>query len=342
MTPILLTVGGSCAYGMNTPESDLDIKGIFLSEEKELLGYLGGPSQFDAVEHIEPLKCHFNERVTKLAENGCEGVLYELRKFMSLASVGNPNILEILFCDEEDVILNSRWGKLLRENRKLFLSQVVRYSYAGYAVSQLKRIQSHRSHILNPMEEKPNRKSFGLTEDRVLPTHRRGEIEALIKKETDRGFTRDQAILFIKENQWVIELEDQNFFANLNAEYAYSKAMEKWVRYCDWLKNRNPERAALEAKMGFDGKHAAHLMRLLRTGKELMETGELLVRRPDAEELLSIRNGAWSYDKLIEEATTLKDELDGNKISSVLPVRTNREALNDLCVEIYQSYYGTI
>ena len=327
---------------MNTVDSDLDIKGIFLSKREDFFGYLGGPTQFDAVEHIQPLTMYFNERIAKLAGNGCEGTIYELRKFMTLASVGNPNVLEILFCDEEDVFFNTWCGEMLRENRKLFLSQVVRYSYAGYAMSQLKRIESHRNHILNPMDEKPNRKSFGLTEDRAIPTHRRGEIEALITKETDRGFTRDQAITFIRENQWATELEDRNFVANLNAEYAYSKAMDKWIRYCDWMKNRNPERAAIEAKIGYDTKHGSHLMRLLRTGKELMQTGELLVRRPDAEELLAIRNGTWSYDKLIEEATALKDELDGNKIPSVLPVRTDREALNNLCVGIYQSYYRNI
>lgn len=49
---ILLTVGGSCAYGMNTPESDLDIKGILLSKREDLLGYLGGPSQLDAIEQL--------------------------------------------------------------------------------------------------------------------------------------------------------------------------------------------------------------------------------------------------------------------------------------------------
>jgi len=34
---ILLTTGGSVAYGTNTPESDLDIKGIALNLRKELL-----------------------------------------------------------------------------------------------------------------------------------------------------------------------------------------------------------------------------------------------------------------------------------------------------------------
>ena len=34
---ILLTTGGSVTYGTNTPESDLDIKGIALNLRKELL-----------------------------------------------------------------------------------------------------------------------------------------------------------------------------------------------------------------------------------------------------------------------------------------------------------------
>lgn len=49
-------------------------------------------------------------------------------------------------------------------------------------------------------------------------------------------------------------------------------------------------------------KHAMHLVRLLRMGAEALETGVLNVKRPDAAELLEIRNGAWSYDELVEYA----------------------------------------
>lgn len=55
-------------------------------------------------------------------------------------------------------------------------------------------------------------------------------------------------------------------------------------------------------KNGFHGncKHAMHVVRLLRTAEEALTTGQVQVRRPDAEELLAIRNGAWSYEEMMQ------------------------------------------
>ncbi len=41
-------------------------------------------------------------------------------------------------------------------------------------------------------------------------------------------------------------------------------------------------------------------------GKEALEEGVLKVKRPDAEELLAIRAGAWTY----EECVTYAEEMD--------------------------------
>lgn len=49
-------------------------------------------------------------------------------------------------------------------------------------------------------------------------------------------------------------------------------------------------------------KHAMHLVRLLRMGAEALETGILNVKRPDAAELLAIRNGSWTYEELVQYA----------------------------------------
>ena len=62
-----------------------------------------------------------------------------------------------------------------------------------------------------------------------------------------------------------------------------------------------------------DFKHAMHLVRLLRMGVEALEDGIINVRRADAEELLSIRNGAWTYEEVVEYA----EEMD-NKVRNVL------------------------
>jgi hypothetical protein len=49
-------------------------------------------------------------------------------------------------------------------------------------------------------------------------------------------------------------------------------------------------------------KHASHLVRLLRMAREILEEGVVRVKRPDADELLAIRRGAWSYEQIVEFA----------------------------------------
>jgi phage pi2 protein 07 len=64
-------------------------------------------------------------------------------------------------------------------------------------------------------------------------------------------------------------------------------------------------------KIGLHGncKHAMHLVRLLKMGKEALTIGQIIVKRPDANELLEIRNGKWSYDKVIEYAEHMDNEI---------------------------------
>ena len=45
-----------------------------------------------------------------------------------------------------------------------------------------------------------------------------------------------------------------------------------------------------------------HLVRLLRMGVEALRDGVILVKRPDAQELLDIRYGAWEYDEIVAYA----------------------------------------
>jgi dsDNA-binding SOS-regulon protein len=96
----------------------------------------------------------------------------------------------------------------------------------------------------------------------------------------------------------------------IQAERAYSKAKKNFESWLSWKKERNPARRLLEVKCGYDSKHASHLVRLMRMGKEILATGNVIVKRPDAEELLAIKNGAWSYDRVVEYAETLQRELD--------------------------------
>ena len=94
------------------------------------------------------------------------------------------------------------------------------------------------------------------------------------------------------------------------------------------------KRKALVEKHGHDTKNAAHLIRLLRMGIEALSTGELQVRRPDAEELLAIKHGEWSLEKVQREAQVLFDECRGAKDKSLLPDKPDADAVNKLCCRV--------
>jgi hypothetical protein len=71
--------------------------------------------------------------------------------------------------------------------------------------------------------------------------------------------------------------------------------------------------------------------------KEILTTGQVRVKRDDAEELLSIRNGAWSYEKLIDWADKMDGEMDSWMKDSPMPHSPDRVALDKVCCEIVES-----
>lgn len=82
----------------------------------------------------------------------------------------------------------------------------------------------------------------------------------------------------------------------------YNRVKDEFHKFWEWRNNRNTTRLAMEEEFNMDCKHAMHLVRLLRMGAEALETGILNVKRPDAAELLEIRNGTWTYEELVNYA----------------------------------------
>jgi hypothetical protein len=91
------------------------------------------------------------------------------------------------------------------------------------------------------------------------------------------------------------------FIVKFNKE-EYITSKNQYDNFWEWRKNRNPDRLKMEEEFFFDGKHAMHLVRLLRMGVEALTEGKIIVRRPDAEELLQIRAGAWTYEQVVAYA----------------------------------------
>jgi len=258
---IYLTQHGSRAYGTSTPTSDLDVRGIAIAPKEY---YLGMTNNFEQATSKEP-----------------DLVIFEMRKFLKLASECNPNALEIIFTDDQDHFYVSRIGKLLLDNRDLFLSKRVKFTFQGYANAQMKRILTHRRWLLNPITHQPTREEFGLPSRTVIPTDQVMAANAAVKKRIDewnwheieslspsvRQEIQDEFLKRITEiTNWSFEGVDDkiwlaaanslgfstNFIEFLDKERLYTNRLRDWQHFNDWEKNRNPARAELEAKFGFD------------------------------------------------------------------------------------------
>jgi hypothetical protein len=86
------------------------------------------------------------------------------------------------------------------------------------------------------------------------------------------------------------------------------------------------KRKAMVRKYQYDVKNAAHLIRLLRMGSELITTGMLQVyRTTDADELKVIKRGGWTLDQVKAEAARLFDGVEAARARSAVPRPVKRQ-----------------
>lgn len=120
---VLEGITGSTAYGLNTENSDVDIKGIYLLPTTKILS-IGFNLEHTTIDNVDP-----------------DWVYHEVGKFMKLVLNGNPTVTELLYLDEYTML--TPVGETLIENRSAFLSTpAVMNAYRGYAFSQAKRLNN--------------------------------------------------------------------------------------------------------------------------------------------------------------------------------------------------------
>lgn len=127
MDTILRGIVGSCAYGLATPESDVDIMGVFLEPRDSFLGLHPFDDKNATVHTTSDLRDH---------------TFHELGKFMRLALKSNPSILELLWLPDWAYEHISPQGEELLDCRHWFASaELVKNAYLGYATQQFKLLE---------------------------------------------------------------------------------------------------------------------------------------------------------------------------------------------------------
>lgn len=141
------------------------------------------------------------------------------------------------------------------------------------------------------------------------------------------------------EGQMLLDNRDLFVSKKVYAPFAgYATAQLKKMEKSTFNGYMGERRKALVEKYGYDTKNASHLIRLLRMGIEFLDSGELQVaRHNDAAELLAIKSGEWSLDRVKTEASLLFEEARYARDNSKLPDAPDLAAIDKLCVDIVKS-----
>ena len=112
----LRVVVGSRAFGLSTPESDEDRRGIYLPPATWHWSLRKPPEQVDSI------------------VDGLDVIDWEIEKYLSQALKGNPTILETLWSPL--VLFANELGEELISLRRCFLSRRLIGTYSGYSQNQ--------------------------------------------------------------------------------------------------------------------------------------------------------------------------------------------------------------
>lgn len=336
---LLDCVSGSKAYNLDVPGSDTDHKGVFILPHASFFG--------------------FND-IPQISDASNDNVYFEIRRFIELLCKNNPNILELLSTDGNNVLFSHPLMELIKPED--FLSKLCMDTFAGYAKTQIKKAHGLNKKVNKPLsKERKTVTDFCYVQEgkSSIPLHDWLHQQGF--KIEDCGLTRlphfrDTYLLYHDESLSGIvsgagandvslspipkEL-DPMAVMNFNKD-GYSVYCREYKEYWNWVENRNEERHNLLMHHGknYDTKHMMHTIRLLTMAEEIAVNGKVQVYRHDREFLLRVRNGEFELNDLLLLVEEKMAKIEKAYAASDLPDQPDPLKAERLLVEIRTSFYN--
>lgn len=287
---ILKVLTGSYVYGTNNENSDYDIRGVFIADEEYILG-------LHKIEHV------------KFEDEDYE--LFEFRKFINLAMDNNPNILELLFVPNDNILLFNNYGTELISKRKEFLHQGLIEKFLAYS-----RSQKHKMFI--------KKENLKILEETII---------FLEKEKNNFKFLNEIKHKNIKDEKYFYKIADLNFKKNC-----------KIFKSIQIIKNRLGK-ISKRTKTGheiYDTKFAMHLIRLLYECMDFIAFQE--IKFPFIGErleiLLEIRNGEWTKDEIYNYSEYLEKEIEKLIPYTKLSKHKNFDLMEKYVINTLKKWYN--
>ena len=316
-----LFLGGSKAYGLDTPESDTDIRGFATRTAEDIL---------------------IGRDFGTVVENNTDTTIYSFDKFVHLLVDANPNIIEFIGLKDDAYIRVGRAGRLLLDNADAFITKRVGATFGGYALAQLNRIENAMTRGGEENDTRCKHMARSLN-------HAVMSFPKKFEKTFDKvSFNASADFDPVDATEISLLMDGNGDKVPIKEFAAMSAELSQIVREYDKLTNRNKKRDAKHL-----AKHMSHLIRLYHMGTEILNGEGVITNREvagDAELLRNIKTGKYmnddgtvdkSFFEIVEEesasfdeakkATRLPDKADMERIEKIITNVNKEIIINWVC-----------
>ncbi len=368
--PLYLVIRGSHAYGTNVETSDTDYAGVFIQSIDDIIGnkYIGQINDdnndiviYEIRRFLELLASN-NPTVLELLNTPEDCVIYkdpifdlvlsDKEKFitkMCAKSFGGYAKQQISKAKGQDKKQNWEKDKVTRKTPLDFC-----YLHIGEKSVSLKEYldKNNLDQKFCGLSNVPHsRDTYALFYDR-MSDFRYSDKRPKWERFLSNLFNRIKPLEFKGisfENSNDIRLSSipknlpKNYFIghiSYNKD-GYSQHCKDYLSYQVWLEKRNEARWVDVKSHGqkIDGKNMMHCKRLMEMAKEIGDGKGIIVRRPNAKELISIRKGEIDLQTLINNVEKEIIEVDKLFDNSSLPDSIDNDFIHNLIVKIRKQIY---
>jgi hypothetical protein len=376
--PLFIAIRGSQAYGTATPTSDIDYAGVYIQSHDDILGNQyreqinddKNDTVFYEIRRFLELLATNNPTVLELLNTPEDCIIYKHPEYDLILqnrdrfitkicgkSFGGYGVQQIKKAKGQDKKQNWEKEKVTRKDILDFV----------YVLEEGKSIPWKEWNSTKGYEEKfigavniPNARdvyalyfddgAYSSFSERIAPGIREMHKQNRKEKGNPMGFGY-KGLIKVGEGANAAESNQLRLSSIPKGEQpiahiiynkdGYTMHCKDYLSYQEWLENRNEQRWIDVQSHGqkIDGKNMMHCRRLLEMAREIAEGKGIIVRRPNAEELLAIRRGEIDLQSLIDRAENDIKEIDSLFENSNLPDSVDREFVHQLLIEIRKNFY---
>lgn len=321
---------GSHLYGTNTPNSDLDIKGVCLPSKDQLLTN-DYPKTVQQSRSKSP-----GEKNTK---DDVDKEYLSLDRFLQLLVEGQTMAIDMLFAplrlnfatDDGEI-----WNTIYKNRQKLLSRNIT--SFVGYARKQASKygIKGSRvaavKEVLALLENLPPQSK--------LLEHEKS-IELLVKTTLSHVSLEKtplvEVVLIPSHKNGPL----QKYLSCCGRKIPFTNKVQDATKLYKRLFEEYGARAIQAANnQGVDWKALSHAVRVNTEAIELLKTGHVTLPLPNKDLILDVKQGKMPYKSVTEMIERGLVELEEARANSVLPDQPDVEWVDNFVSKIYSEVCG--